>query len=183
MASRVPEVHDPTVNLSSLSGSIQNLTGKASALLGSISGLLSFALVVLISTDVALRVVRFSISGTLEISRLTLAWICFSALVYTYTTGSHVRVTVFTDKFGKRGRRATEILACLFGASLMLMLFWKSVPFFWESWRVREIFNVDVDLPYWLAKLSVAVGTFVFALVYLVDLIKNIFRIVQKAST
>ncbi|MBW1785114.1 MAG: TRAP transporter small permease [Deltaproteobacteria bacterium] len=156
------------------------MTENASVLLGSISGLLSFALVLLITTDVILRTLRFSMSGTLEISRLTLAWICFSALVYTYTTGSHVRVTIFTSRFSKRGQRVAEIIACLFGASLMLALFWKSVPFFWESWKVKEIFNVDVDLPYWLAKLSVAVGTFVFGLVYLIDLFANLVRFFQN---
>jgi TRAP-type C4-dicarboxylate transport system permease small subunit len=180
MASNTVQLTKLSDTKKTASGFVRSIIDKASVILGSISGLLSFALVLLISTDVALRLIRFSISGTLEISRLTLAWICFSALVYTYTTGSHVRVTIFISKFGKRGQTAAEILACLFGASLMLMLFQKSVPFFWESWKVREIFNVDVDLPYWLAKLSVAVGTFVFGLVYLIDLVVSLVRLFKK---
>jgi TRAP-type C4-dicarboxylate transport system permease small subunit len=168
------------VNGEAEQSTVRKITENASAILGSVSGLLSFALVLLITTDVILRVLRVQMSGTLEISRLTLAWICFSALVYTYTTGSHVRVTIFTSKLSVRGQRATEIVSCLFGVCLMSALFWKSVPFFWESWKVKEIFNVDVDLPYWLAKLSVAVGTFVFGLVYLIDLIGNFIRLFRR---
>jgi TRAP-type C4-dicarboxylate transport system permease small subunit len=137
--------------------------------LGTASGILSFCIVLLVTADVIIRAMRFSISGTLEISRLTLAWICFASLVYTYRTGQHVRVTVFIDRLGKRSRALAEAISCLFGSFLMMTLFFGSVPFFLDSWKVREVFNIDIDLPYWLAKFSVPVGSLAFGLVYLVD--------------
>ena len=152
---------------------------KSSVVLGSISGLLSFCLVILISIDVVIRWLRIPMSGTLEISRLTLAWICFSALVYTYTSGSHVRVAIFTDRFKGRRKILAELLSVSMGLFLMVSLCWKAVPFFIESWKVREIFNVDIDLPYWLAKLSVAVGTFVFGLAYIMDFILGVVRAIR----
>lgn len=147
---------------------------KVSGILGAISGLLSFGLVILITTDVVIRWFRIPMSGTLEISRLTLAWICFSALVYTYTSGSHVRVAIFSDRFRGGWKTFVDLLSISMGLFLMGSLFWRAVPFFIESWKVKEIFNVDIDLPYWLAKLSVVVGTFAFGLAYIVDFILEV---------
>jgi C4-dicarboxylate transporter DctQ subunit len=156
--------------------------GQASKSLGSISGILCFGIVLLVSIDVILRALRVPMSGILEISRLTLGWICFSSLVYTYTRRQHVSVTVFVDRMPKKLRTITEILACFLGALLMFAVFWKSVPFFLQSWSVKELFNVDVPLPYWLAKLSVPVGTFVFGMVYFADLVRAIIRIFRKSG-
>lgn len=158
------------------------IIGLASKSLGSISGILCFGIVLLISVEVILRALRVPMSGILEISRLTLSWICFSSLVYTYTKRQHVRVTVFVERMPEKWRKISEILACLLGALLMFAIFWKSVPFFLQSWSVRELFNVDVPLPYWLAKLSVPVGTFVFGMVYLADLVRAIIRIFRKGG-
>ena len=151
--------------------------------LGSLSGLLSIGLVVLISIDICLRTMRVPMRGVLEISRLTLAWICFSSLVYTYVRREHVRVTIFTNLMGRRLKAVAEIISCLLGAALMFAIFFKGTPFFLESWEVREVFNVDVPLPYWLAKLAVPVGSLVFALIFTVDLIYHfmqLFRIPKE---
>jgi C4-dicarboxylate transporter DctQ subunit len=156
------------------------ILGKASKSLGSISGILCFGIVLLVSLDVLLRALRVPMSGILEISRLTLGWICFSSLVYTYTRRQHVSVTVFVERMPEKWRTISEILACFLGALLMFAVFWKSVPFFLQSWSVKELFNVDVPLPYWLAKLSLPVGTFVFGMVYLADLVRAIIRIFGK---
>jgi C4-dicarboxylate transporter DctQ subunit len=158
------------------------MLGQASKSLGSISGILCFGVVLLVSLDVLLRALRVPMSGILEISRLTLGWICFSSLVYTYTRRQHVSVTVFVERMPKKWRTISEILACFLGALLMFSVFWKSVPFFLQSWAVREVFNVDVPLPYWLAKLSIPVGTFVFGMVYLADLVRAIVRIFAKSG-
>jgi TRAP-type C4-dicarboxylate transport system permease small subunit len=150
--------------------SFSSLVGKrVVSFLGTVSGIFSFFIVLIVTADIAMRTMRFPVSGILEISRLTLAWICFASLVYTYKTGAHVRVTIFTDKLGNRGRAIAEAISCLFGAFLLLTLFFGSVPFFLESWKVKEVFNIDIDLPYWFAKLAVPVGSLIFGLVYLVD--------------
>lgn len=158
------------------------MLGQASKSLGSVSGILCFGIVLLVSLDVLLRALRVPMSGILEISRLTLGWICFSSLVYTHTRRQHVGVTVFVERMPEKWRKISEIVACFLGALLMFAVFWKSVPFFLQSWTVREVFNVDVPLPYWLAKLSVPVGTFVFGMVYLADLIRAIIRIFRKGG-
>lgn len=144
---------------------------EASKALGSLGGLLSIGLVLLISIDIFLREIRLPIRGVLEISRLTLAWICFCSLVYTYLRREHVRVTIVTNMLGRKLKAVAEIISCLLGAVLMFAIFYKSMPFFLESWKVREVFNVDTPLPYWLAKLSVPVGSLMFGLLLTADLI------------
>ena len=163
----------------SKTNSLEAYGRRASIMLGSIAGVLCLALVFFISIDVIARGLRLSMRGTLEISRLTLAWICFASIVYTYTRGQHVRVGVFVACLGRRGQALAEVLSCLLGAALMFSIFWKSVPFFLESWGLREIFNVDIPLPYWLAKMSVPVGTFVFGFIYGADLFVNLWKAIR----
>lgn len=154
-----------------VSTTLSKVLQQASKALGSLGGLLSIGLVLLITTDICLRAMRLPMRGVLEISRLTLAWICFSTLVYTYTKREHVRVTMFTNMMGRRSKAVVEIISCLLGAVLMFAIFLKGTPFFLDSWKVREVFNVDVSLPYWLAKLSVPVGSFVFGVIFTADLV------------
>lgn len=163
-----------------LSSAVPKIIEKASKYLGTISGSLCFGLVLLVSIGIILRAMRLQTSGIFEISCLTLGWICFSSLVYTYTTGEHVKVTIFTSRMPKKWRTISEMLGCLLGSILMLLICWASIPFFLNSWRVKELFNTDVPLPYWLAKLSIPVGTFVFGMVYLADLVTIIIRIFLK---
>jgi TRAP-type C4-dicarboxylate transport system permease small subunit len=166
-----------------VSKTLSKVLQQASKGLGSLSGLLSIGLVILISVDISLRALRLPMRGVLEISRLTLAWICFSSLVYTYVRREHVRVTIFTNLMGRRLKTIAEIISCLLGALLMFAIFYKSTPFFLDSWEVREVFNVDVPLPYWLAKLSVPVGSLVFTAVFTADLIYyliQLFRIPKE---
>ena len=165
------------------SNTLSKILQQASKALGSLGGLLSIGLVLLITIDICLRAMRLPMRGVLEISRLTLAWICFSTLVYTYARREHVRVTMFSNMMGRRSKAVVEIISCLLGAVLMFAIFYKGTPFFLDSWKVREVFNVDVALPYWLAKLSVPVGSLVFGLMFTADLIYyvvQLFRIPKE---
>jgi len=139
--------------------------GKISLISGVISGVLSFLLMFLITFDVTGRYFFDSpITGTLEISRLTLAWICFLGLIYAYTEDAHVRVNFFIIRMGHRWRTLFELFACLVGLFLFGFLTWKSWNYFWSSWIRREWFAAPIPIPYWLAKLSVPVGTFTFCI-------------------
>lgn len=152
----------------------KNMLDYFGKLLGATSGLLSLGLVLFISLDVLLRYLKIPMSGALEISRLVLGWICFCSIVFCYLKDSHVRVTLVIDKLSPRRRAIAEGIACLLGGILMFSAFFTSVRFFWESVKVLEIFSLDIPLPYWLAKLSVPVGTLIFALLFLYNLIRQI---------
>ena len=161
---------------------VRRLLDTASNILGSISGILCLGLVALVTVDVILRAFRVPMSGVLEISRLTLGWICFSSLVYTYSKRQHVRVTIFIERWSETGRSIADIFSGLCGSLLMFGIFWKSLPFFLDSWAVREVFNTDVELPYWLAKMSVPVGTFVFGMIFFGDLLRAVISIFRRGK-
>ena len=119
----------------------------------------------LISADVLGRYfLDLPILGTLEISRLTLAWICFLGILYAYTSDSHVRVTFFISRVGPKKRALFEVIACLIALLVFGLLTWKSWLYFWNSWINREWFAAPIRIPYWLAKLSVPVGSFMLCI-------------------
>ena len=148
---------------------------------GLLSGILSFLLMLLISADVLGRYfLDLPILGTLEISRLTLAWICFLGVLYAYTSDSHVRVTFFISRVGPTKRALFEVIACVIALLVFGLLTWKSWLYFWNSWINREWFAAPIRIPYWLAKLSVPVGSFMLCIAILFYMCSHALRVIRE---
>jgi TRAP-type C4-dicarboxylate transport system permease small subunit len=148
---------------------------------GKISGTLSFLLMFLISGDVCFRYFfNVPIAGTNEISRLTLAWVCFFGIFYAYTSNAHVRVTLLTNRFPTK-QPIFEIISCLFGLLIFGFLSYKSSSYFWESWVNRELYPAPVPVPHWLAKLSMPVGSYLMVLALILNLMSQISKIMGRS--
>lgn len=153
---------------------------RVSTVAGTISGILAFCLMIWISADVFLRFFFDKpIPGSSEISRIALAWICFLGIVYAYTRNAHVRVTLFISRFPKY-RPLFEFIACSFGVLIFGVLTYMSWLYFWDSWINQEFFPAPITVPYWLAKLSMPVGVFIFAIALLLNMISHILDLFEK---
>lgn len=95
---------------------------------------------------------------------LELQWYLFGAIFllasgYTYLRNEHVRVDVLAARFPPRVQALIEILGVLFfllpAAGLV---FWLSLPYFYESWRLNELSSNTGGLIRWPAKLLIPVG-------------------------
>lgn len=95
---------------------------------------------------------------------LELQWYLFGAIFllaagYTYLRNEHVRVDVLASKFPPRVQVMIEIFGVLFflfpAAGLV---FWLSLPYFYESWRLQELSSNTGGLIRWPAKLLIPVG-------------------------
>jgi len=95
---------------------------------------------------------------------LELQWYLFGAIFllaagYTYLRNEHVRVDVLASKFPPRVQATIEIFGVLFflfpAAGLV---FWLSLPYFYESWRLQELSSNTGGLIRWPAKLLIPVG-------------------------
>jgi len=169
-----------------LKNSTQNLSrslkilNRIAAVAGRISGILSFILVFFISADVILRYFfDMPIPGTHEISRLTLAWICFLGVFYGYTVDAHVRVTLITSRFpGKNS--LFEVIACAFGLLIFGFLSYDASFYFWDSWINREVYPAPIAVPHWLAKLATPVGAFFIFLTLFASMISHLANLSSK---
>ena len=158
------------------------ILNRIAAVAGKISGILSFILVFFISADVILRYFfNMPIPGTHEISRLTLAWICFLGVFYGFTVDAHVRVTLITSRFPKK-RPLFEVIACAFGLLIFGFLSYDSIFYFWDSWINREVYPAQIPVPHWLAKLATPVGAIFIFLTLFTSMISHLANLSSKKN-
>src|SRR5690606_35932193 len=134
-------------------------------------------LVVLVSaTNAVIRKV-FNVSSN---AWLELQWYLFGAIFllaagYTFLRNEHVRVDVLSQKFSKRTQIKIEIFGVLFFLlPACVLIFWLSLPFFYQSFALHELSSNTGGLIRWPAKLLIPVGFFLLILAGLSHLIKCI---------
>ncbi len=95
---------------------------------------------------------------------LELQWYLFGAIFllaagYTYLRNEHVRVDVLAARFPVKVQVSIEIFGILFFLlPAAALVFWLSLPYFYESWRLQELSSNTGGLIRWPAKLLIPVG-------------------------
>jgi len=119
----------------------------------------------------------FSVSSN---AWLELQWYLFGAIFllaagYTFLRNEHVRVDVLSQRLPKR----TQIKIEIFGVVFFLLpacclIFWLSIPFFYQSFILNEHSSNTGGLIRWPVKLLIPVGFFLLILAGISHLIKCI---------
>ena len=99
------------------------------------------------------------------------AWLCaataFLALGPTFRHGELVRVGLWLDKLGERGRRLAELFALGLTGAFAAYMLWAVARFVYESWKFNEVAQGLIRLPIWIPQLSFVVGVLVFLIAVL----------------
>lgn len=133
--------------------------------LATIIGLLIIALVLMIVVDATGRFFfNKPLPGSVEMSRIALAWILFLSLTYGQIQGVHVRVEIFFSRYSPGFRRTVDTLIALISMLFFGFLTYAGWDMFQESYGVSETIPAPIWLPYWLPKLAMPIG---FALLVL----------------
>ena len=135
---------------------------------------LTLVVVLVSATNAVVRKV-FNISSN---AWLELQWYLFGAIFllaagYTFLRNEHVRVDVLAQRFSRR----TQIMIEIFGVIFFLfpaciLIFWLSLPYFYESFVLNELSSNTGGLIRWPAKLLIPVGFGLLILAGLSHLIK-----------
>lgn len=118
-------------------------------------------LVVLVSAGNAVIRKTFNMSSN---AWLELQWYLFGAIFllaagYTYLRNEHVRVDALASHFPARVQVGIEIAGIVFFLlPAAALIFWLSLPYFYESWRLNELSSNTGGLIRWPAKLLIPVG-------------------------
>lgn len=101
---------------------------------------------------------------------------------YAQVTDSHVRVDVVATKLSETAIRFWEIFGILvFVFPFVFVVFWHSLDFFQESWRVNERSDAPIGLCCrWAIKAVIPVSFFLLFLAVLSRLLSNISALVRK---
>lgn len=95
----------------------------------------------------------------------------FLALAPTLRRGEHIRVTLIFNQLPDRAQHILDIFCHLVALGLSSALAWFSIRLVLQS---REFFDISTGLdatPLWIPQIGMAVGTSLFALAFLNDLV------------
>ena len=126
-----------------------------------IASVVLLGLAAMTTADTVFRYVFSSpFPATVEMSQLMQPWVIFLPLAYTLATGSHVRVTLVTQRFRGRARLFVELISFGVGIVFFALILHVSWQFFWRSFSVDETMLAAISLRWWIGKLAMPLGIF-----------------------
>jgi TRAP-type C4-dicarboxylate transport system permease small subunit len=103
------------------------------------------------------------------------AWLCAAAsflpLGHTFRHGELVRVGLWLERLGPRGRRAMELFALGVTALFVAYMLWSVSRFIYESWKFNEVAQGLIRVPIWIPQMSFLIGVAIFFVAVLDELI------------
>ena len=128
----------------------------------------------MVLTAIAGRSLGFLLPGTDAYAGYSMAAAGFLALAHTFRRNEHIRVTLVIDRLTGGARRGLELWALGAGTVLAALFAWYSIRLAWQSWEFNDISTANDATPLWIPQLTMALGTVVFALAMIDELVLEI---------
>jgi TRAP-type C4-dicarboxylate transport system permease small subunit len=107
------------------------------------------------------------------------AWLCaasaFFALGHTFRHGELVRVGLWLDMLGARGRWIAELFSLASTALFVAYMLWAIARFIHDSWLFKEVAQGLIPIPIWIPQLSFLLGVTIF-LIAVIDELAAVIR-------
>lgn len=126
---------------------------------------------VVIVFSIVARRLGYTVAGSAEVSEILLVLLVFLALAYTQSKDGHVAIEVAVAAMPTRLRnvcRGLTIVVCL---AVTLALFYGTAVETYDSYRLGEYRFGTTRFPLWPAKLVIAVGFFLLAVEFMLQLV------------
>ncbi|HSH88635.1 MAG TPA: TRAP transporter small permease [Ramlibacter sp.] len=117
------------------------------------------------------RLAGWRVGGVNDIVAWSCAAASFFAMAHAFKHGDFVRVTLLLDKVNAGTRRVLEIISLAIAAVAVTYLAWWAARFTYESWQFKEMAGGLVVIPIWVPQLSFVIGSFLFVLAVLDELV------------
>lgn len=129
------------------------------------------ALLAMVLLSITSRQLDFHVPGVDAYAGYMMAASGFLALAHTLKKGEHIRVTLLLNALRGAPRKGLEVWA-LGAASLLAGLFaWYSCKLTYDSWAFNDVSTSSDGTPLWLPQLGMAVGSVVFAIAFIDELV------------
>jgi len=136
-----------------------------------LAALFMVGLLVMVLLSIISRQLHFHVPGTDAYAGYLMAASGFLALAHTFKKGEHIRVTLVINALHGGARRTVELWALAAAALLALLFAFYSVKLAWQSHVFHDISTASDATPLWLPQLGMALGTAIFALALIDELV------------
>lgn len=138
---------------------------------GWLAGLAMIGILVMVLLTILSRLIGFSAPGTDAYAGYAMAGAGFMALASTFKKGEHIRVTLLLGALKGAALKVMEVTALGIATLLAGFLAFYSVRLTWQSWEIEDI-SVGIDAtPMWIPQIFMALGTIIFFIALLDDLV------------
>jgi TRAP-type C4-dicarboxylate transport system permease small subunit len=127
----------------------------------------------------ALKVVLFSLLGTVEMTALLMVTCVFFAFAQTELEDGHIRVDFIYNRLGRRTRHLCDFLTQLLGMVLFGCIGWAALLNGFEKRATGEV-TMDLLIPIYPFAFAAAAGCCLISLSLLVKTLKALQRMVQS---
>jgi TRAP-type C4-dicarboxylate transport system permease small subunit len=139
-----------------------------------LAALLLIGTLVMVMLGICGRLFEFQVRGTDAYAGYFMAGSGFLALAHTLARGEHIRVNLVLEHAGKTGRRVLERWSLAAAAVLAIAFAYFSVRLTWQSYVLHDISTGNDATPLWLPQLAMAVGTVIFAIAFVDQLVAEL---------
>lgn len=117
------------------------------------------------------RMAGWRVGGVNDIVSWSCAAASFFAMAHAFKHGDFVRVSLLMEKLSPRVQRAFEIGSLCIAAVAVGYLAWWAARFTLESYQFNDIAGGMVVIPIWTVQMSFVIGSFLFLLAVLDELV------------
>ncbi len=132
------------------------------------------AIGLVITAQVVSREFGQQVRGADDITAWSVAAAAFLPLAYTYRANRHIRVTLLVERLQGAFRQFWECIIVLATLFFSTYLTYSTFDMVWDSIRFEELSQNIIVIPIWIPQSSIAIGSLLFTIAILDDLIVSI---------
>lgn len=142
---------------------------------GYLAGVFLVTIAILVVSQIVARMFNKQIPSADEFAGYCLAASSFLGLAYSFRSGSHIRVTLLTDRLSTHIQRVLMLLVLAFTIIMIAVWAFNSIWMVYESWKFKDMSTGILKYPIWIPQLSMGIGVTLFCLAIIEDLV-NVMR-------
>jgi TRAP-type C4-dicarboxylate transport system permease small subunit len=142
---------------------------------GYLAGVFLVTIAVLVVAQIVARMLNTQIPSADEFAGYSLAASSFLGLAYSFRSGSHIRVTLLTERWSTKAQRIMLLLTLIFTIIMIAIWGYNSLAMVFESWKFKDMSTGILKYPIWIPQLSMGIGVTLFCLAIIEDLV-NVMR-------
>ncbi|WP_225784993.1 TRAP transporter small permease [Xenophilus sp. Marseille-Q4582] len=136
-----------------------------------LAALFMVALLIAVLLSILGRQFHFNIPGIDAYAGYLMAAAGFLALAHTLKKGEHIRVTLLINALKGGARKGLELWSLGVATLLALLFAFYSCRLAWQSHAFHDISTSNDATPLWIPQLAMALGTMVFAIAFVDELV------------
>jgi TRAP-type C4-dicarboxylate transport system permease small subunit len=142
---------------------------------GYLAGVFLVTIAVLVVAQIVARMLNTQIPSADEFAGYSLGASSFLGLAYSFRSGSHIRVTLLTDRLSSKIQRIAMLLVLTFTIVMIAIWAYNSLAMVFEIWKFKDMSTGILKYPIWIPQLSMGIGVTLFCLAIIEDLV-NVMR-------